>query len=307
MNTTRHFYGLALTAVAAASLAACAVPPTRNAGLEEATANYDRAATDAAVARSAPLELRKAQQALEQAAAAQRKGDDPAAVDHYVYLARQRTDTALQTSRIAEADLAVADASRQRDSILIDSRTREAKAQGALADKAQLDAAAQRAQTDAARKLADERLIDTRSSQAEALSAQARAKSAEEQLADMKARPTDRGMVLTLGDVLFDAGRAQLSPGATQPLDQLAQFLKEHPQRTVVIEGYTDSAGSDALNRALSEKRAIAVKSRLIERGIASSRVSARGMGDTSPVASNDTAAGRQRNRRVEIVLSSAL
>jgi outer membrane protein OmpA-like peptidoglycan-associated protein len=307
MNTTRHFYRMALTAVAAAALTACAVPPSRNTALDDATASYDRAAADAAVVRSAPLELRKAQQALERAAAAQRKGDDPTAVEHYAYLARQRTETALQSSRIAQADLAVADASRQRDSILIDSRTREAKAQGALADKAQLDAAAQRTQTDAARKLADERLVDTRSSQAEAVSAQARAKSAEEQLAEMKAKPTDRGMVLTLGDVLFDTGRAELNPGAVQPLDQLAQFMKEHPQRTVAIEGYTDSVGGDSLNRALSEKRANAVKSGLTDRGIAGSRVSARGMGDASPVASNDTAAGRQHNRRVEIVLSNAL
>src|SRR5688500_10078669 len=193
MNTTRDFYRMALTAVAAAALVACAVPPSRNAALDDATANYDRAAADAAVARSAPLELRKAQQALEQATAAQRKGDDPAAVEHYAYLARQRTETALQSSRVAEADLAVANASRQRDGILIDSRTREAKVQGALADKAQLDVAAQRTQTDDARKLADERLVDTRASQAQAVSAQARAKSAEEQLAEMKAKPTDRG------------------------------------------------------------------------------------------------------------------
>jgi outer membrane protein OmpA-like peptidoglycan-associated protein len=307
MNTTRPFYRLALTAVAAAALAACAAPASRNAALDDATANYDRAAADVAVARSAPLELRKAQQALEQAAAAQRKGDDPAAVEHHVYLARQRTETALQASRIAQAELAVADASRQRDGILIESRTREAKAQGALADKARLDVAAQRTQTDDARKLADERLVDTRASQAQAVSAQARANSAEEQLAAMKAKPTDRGMVLTLGDVLFDTGRSELNPGATHPLDQLAVFMKEHAQHTVAIEGYTDSVGTDALNQMLSEKRAIAVKNGLTDRGVASNRVSARGMGEASPVASNDTAAGRQRNRRVEVVLSNAL
>jgi outer membrane protein OmpA-like peptidoglycan-associated protein len=303
MNTTRSFYRLALTAAAAAALTSCAAPPSRNAALDEATANYDRAAADPAVARSAPLELRKAQQALQQASAAQRKGDDAAAVEHYAYLARQRTETALQSSRISRADLAVADASRQRDSILIDSRTREAKAQGALADQAQLDVAAQRTQTDAARKQAAERLVDTRSSQAQAASAEARATSAEEQLAEMKARPTDRGMVLTLGDVLFDTGRAELNPGAARALDQLTDFMKEHMHRTVAIEGYTDSVGTDALNQALSERRAIAVKRELTDRGIEGHRVTARGMGEAGPVASNDTAAGRQRNRRVEIVL----
>jgi outer membrane protein OmpA-like peptidoglycan-associated protein len=190
---------------------------------------------------------------------------------------------------------------------LIDSRTREAQAQRALADRAKVDADAQRTQTDAARRLADERLVATQSSQAQTASAQARARSAEEQLAEMKAKPTERGMVLTLGDVLFDTGRAELNPGATRPLDQLAQFLKENAQRTVAIEGYTDSVGTDTLNQVLSERRAIAVKNGLTDRGVASNRVSARGMGEASPVASNDTAAGRQRNRRVEVVLSNAM
>lgn len=172
MNTTRHrFYRLVLTAVAVAALAACASAPSRNAALDDAQANYDRAASDTLVARSAPLELRKAQQALEQAAAAQREGKDPSAVDHYVYLANRRTETALEASHIARAELAVADASRQRDSTLIDSRTREAQAQHALAERAQLDANAQRHQTEAARRLADERLMATQASQAQAASA----------------------------------------------------------------------------------------------------------------------------------------
>ncbi len=308
MDTTRNpLYRLVLSAVAAAVLAACASAPSRNAALDEAQANYDRAAGDTLVARSAPLELRKAQQALEQAAAAQREGKDPSTVDHYVYLANRRTETAVQASYIARADLAVADASRQRDSIVMDSRTREAQTQHLLADRAQLDANAQRSQTDAARKLADERLVDAQTSQAQTASAQARARSAEEQLAEMKARPTDRGMVLTLGDVLFDTGRAELNPGATHPLDQLAQFMKENTLRTVAVEGYTDSTGTEAMNQDLSERRAMAVKNGLTDRGIAPYRVSARGMGEASPVASNTTAAGRQQNRRVEIVLSNAM
>ena len=308
MNITRTpFTRIALSAVAAAALVSCAMAPSRNVALDEAKANYDRAAADAQVARSASIELGKAQQALERATSAQREGGDPSAVDHYAYLAKRRTETALQVSEIAKSDEAVANASRQRDSVLIDSRTREAQAQHALADKAKLDTDAQRTQTDAARQLAHERLVATQASQAQTASAQARASSAEEQLAEMKARPTDRGMVLTLGDVLFDSGRAELNPGAARPLDQLAQFLRENAQRTVAIEGYTDSAGTDTQNQALSERRATAVKNSLTDRGVASSRVSARGMGEANPVAGNDTAAGRQRNRRVEIVLSNAM
>ncbi|WP_298829828.1 OmpA family protein [uncultured Piscinibacter sp.] len=296
MNSYRTSrYHLALAAVAAATLAACASAPTRNAVLDDAKAAYDRTASDPQVARSAPVELRKAQQALQQAQAALRDGDDSSAVEHYAYLARQRTEVALQAGKIAEAEQAVADASLERDSILIDARTREA-------ERARAATEAQRGQADAARKLADERLVAAQTSQAQAASARARAKTLEEQLAELKAKPTERGMVLTLGDVLFDTGRAQLNPGAAHTLDQLAAFMKEHPERTIAIEGYTDAVGSEQSNQMLSERRAIAVKNSLVDRGIAPSRLSARGFGEAKPLASNDHAAGRQQNRRVEIV-----
>ena len=110
-------------------------------------------------------------------------------------------------------------------------------------------------------------------------------------------------MVLTLGDVLFDTGRAELNPGAARTLDQLAAFLKENTERTVAIEGYTDATGTEQGNQVLSERRANSVKNALTDRGIASARISARGFGEASPVASNNTAAGRQQNRRVEVVL----
>lgn len=314
MNSTHHhFCRLTLSALAVAGLSACASAPTHNAALDAAQASYDSAASDPLVARSAPLELGQAQQALTQANAAKSAGNDPAGVEHFAYLAQQRTDTALQAGKIAQADQAVADASKQRDSVLIESRTREAQTQSRRADNARLDAEAQRNaataarsqtaaardQTEAAQALAAERLAATQASEAQA-------KSLEVQLAAMKARPTDRGMVLTLGDMLFDTGRAELNQGASQPLDQLAAFLTEYPTRTVTVEGYTDSAGSNASNQALSERRASAIKTGLIDRGIALNRISARGMGEASPVANNDTAAGRQRNRRVEIVLSDA-
>jgi outer membrane protein OmpA-like peptidoglycan-associated protein len=300
-------YRHALAAVAVAALAACASTPSRNAALDDAKSAYDRAAGDAQVVRSAPLELRKAQQELQRADAALRAGDDPSAVEHFAYLAKQRTEVALQAGKVAQAEQAVADASLQRDRILIEARTKEAQTQRALADKARTDADAQRGQAESARKLAEERLAAAQASQAQAASARARAKSLEAQLAELKAKPTERGMVLTLGDVLFDTGKANLNPGAARTLDQLVAFLTENPQRTIAIEGYTDALGSDATNQVLSERRAIAVKNALIDRGIAPNRVSARGLGESSPVASNDNAAGRQQNRRVEIIVSGQM
>jgi outer membrane protein OmpA-like peptidoglycan-associated protein len=279
-------------------LGACASAPSRNATLDEARIAYDRAATDAAVVRSAPVELRRAQQALQQAESALRDGKEVADVDYFATLARQRTEVAFQAGKVAQAEMAAADAAKQRDRILIDSRTSEADTQRALAEKARL-------QAEAERKLAEDRLAAVQSSQAQTQAERARSKTLEMQLADLKAKQTDRGMVLTLGDVLFDTGRAELKSGATRSIEQLAAFLKENSDRAVAVEGYTDSVGSDDLNQVLSERRALAVKNALVDRGITANRITSRGLGKASPVVGNDTAAGRQQNRRVEIVIAN--
>ncbi len=147
-------------------------------------------------------------------------------------------------------------------------------------------------------------LLAQRAREAEAAQAQLAATQAE--LAALQAKQTDRGMVVTLGDVLFDTGRATLKPGADLTLDRLAGVMKENPQARVVIEGHTDSRGSDEYNDALSQRRADAVAAALISRGVPADSVRAIGRGKGYPVATNDTAAGRQQNRRVEIVFSDA-
>lgn len=123
---------------------------------------------------------------------------------------------------------------------------------------------------------------------------------------DLAAQETERGLVLTLGDVLFDDNRASLKPGAQQHLYRLVTSLKEHPEQTVMIEGHTDSRGSESYNLDLSERRARAVQDFLTSNGIGPERITSRGLGESYPLASNDTVAGRQQNRRIEIVLPGA-
>lgn len=274
-----------LSLAIAAVLAACASAPPRNANLEEARAAYQQASTDPTVARVATKELQAAQAALARADGALAKGDSTEDVDHLAYLARQRVAVAVQAGKIADADKSTADTQAQRAGIVIESRTREAEAQRNSALQARDDAAAAQAQADAAR---------------------SRAASLESQLADLKAKETERGMVLTLGDVLFDTGKATLTPGAARTVDQLATFLATNPGRRVLIEGYTDSTGSDSTNLELSQRRADAVRAALAQRGIGADRVDTRGLGEAYAVASNDTSAGRQLNRRVEVVFSDA-
>nr|WP_298717489.1 OmpA family protein [uncultured Steroidobacter sp.] len=152
--------------------------------------------------------------------------------------------------------------------------------------------------------LAEAREAEARRHAQEARAAEQRASTLEQELSDMRAKKTDRGMVLTLGDVLFDTGKATLKPGAYNSIDRLASVLKEAPDRKVVIEGHTDSVGSDELNQALSERRAAAVQTALLERGVSADQITAVGKGKSFPIASNDTAAGRQQNRRVEMIFS---
>jgi outer membrane protein OmpA-like peptidoglycan-associated protein len=110
--------------------------------------------------------------------------------------------------------------------------------------------------------------------------------------------------VLTLGDVLFDTGKATLKPGAYSTIDRLAQVLNSSHNSRVVIEGHTDSVGSEEMNQSLSEERAMSVQSALLQRGVSGSQVRSLGKGETTPVAGNDTASGRQANRRVELIFS---
>jgi outer membrane protein OmpA-like peptidoglycan-associated protein len=145
-------------------------------------------------------------------------------------------------------------------------------------------------------------LLEARNREAEA--ARQHAASLEQELADLKTKKTDRGLVLTLGDVLFDTGKSTLKPGSYATLDRLATALKEDPGRQVQIEGHTDSTGSDEFNQELSQERARSVQAALMQRGVSGSQISAVGKGEGFPVASNDNVAGRQQNRRVELIFT---
>lgn len=133
----------------------------------------------------------------------------------------------------------------------------------------------------------------------------ARAAALRAELERLRARETDRGLVVSVDDVLFAVDRAELQPGARADLARLAAFLRENPERPVRVEGHTDSTGTAAYNVSLSEARAEAVASALIAQGVPPARIETHGFGQSMPVASNATAAGRQQNRRVEIVIAN--
>ena len=218
--------------------------------------------------------------------------------------ARRRAEAAQAE---AAAQRAAAEAERQR----AEEANRQAASERAAAAEAQRRAAEERAAAQAAQANAEAAQADAQRAQAEAEQARqeaaaalARAQELASRISDLEAAQTERGLVLTLGDVLFDVGKADLKPGSFRAVDQLVQFLNEYPNRNVLIEGFTDSSGSDATNQVLSQRRADAVRAALVERGIAASRVATIGYGEQYPRATNDTAAGKQLNRRVEVIIS---
>jgi outer membrane protein OmpA-like peptidoglycan-associated protein len=204
---------------------------------------------------------------------------------HYSYLASQQAHAGQERVEEMRSREQVAKGEAERNRVLLESRTREAESATAAAQEQARIAQARAEQADAARKEAED---------------------AQKQLAELQAKQTDRGMVLTLGDVLFDTAQATLKPGAGAVLDRVAGFLKENEGTKVLIEGHTDSRGGDEYNMQLSQRRALAVADGLAFRGVDRGRVEAVGRGKTLPVASNDTAAGQQQNRRVELVFSDA-
>ena len=120
----------------------------------------------------------------------------------------------------------------------------------------------------------------------------------------LETRDTARGLIVNVSDVLFDTGMYSLRPGAREKLAKISGIVLAHPGLRLEVEGHTDSVGSDEFNQRLSENRAASVRDYLVQQGVSMNNVVARGLGETTPVASNNTAAGRQQNRRVELVVS---
>jgi outer membrane protein OmpA-like peptidoglycan-associated protein len=212
-------------------------------------------------------------------------------------VADRKVDTA-----VAQAETALLESQRpalmaQRERARLHARTREANV-------AQDEVAVARAENATEKASAEQARGEARAARAASAGAQQQSETLRNQIKVLQAKATDRGLVLTLGDVLFTSGGAALKAGASGHLNRLVTFLEKHPDRTVAILGYTDNVGSEDYNLGLSEQRADAVKSYLIGQGIQSKRISASGEGDSDPVAGNDSAFGRQQNRRVEVIIS---
>ena len=304
MKTSNPRFSQTLIAVAVSALllSACASTLTRPDGADDARAKLTRLQSNPELASRAPVAIKEAEVAV---LAAEQPREDLDQAAHLVVIAQRKVDTAQARaeSRLLEDQRKTL--AEQREAARLASRTAEADQARGDAQRARTEAelaadraAAANTEADRARNQADLARMDTDAAQREAAELQ-------RQIAELNAKPTDRGLVVTLGDVLFDTGRADLKAGALGNLGKLVAFLKEYPDRTVMIEGHTDSVGSSESNLQLSQRRADAVRDYLMQQGVGVARLVSSGKGEGLPVAGNDIAAGRQMNRRVEVVIAN--
>lgn len=295
--------------------------------LERANAAYAQAKNDPNVEVYAPVPLADAGKIIQ--AAEQSK--DYVEMEQLGYLAEKKAQTAVTIAEGKRVEKETEALSREATDLLLQKRVleanqakREAQAKAREAEQARLAAAAEAVTAEKAKKEAEqsralafaeaEKAEKSKSEAEQArLRATAEAERAEKtkaetdqllkEFSELKAQQTERGVVLTMGDVLFAFGKSTLLTGAIRNVEKVADFLQKNPTRNILIEGYTDSVGSDDFNLTLSRKRADAVKEQLVANGISPDRITTKGYGKQFPVADNDSAGGRQLNRRVEVLI----
>src|SRR3989344_1989750 len=240
---------LCTSLIAVGLLAACA-STTPSPALEEARTAVSTAAGDPAVNQYAQLELKQATDALAKADRVWADDRDTSETNHLAYIARQRAEIATNAARARQPNPNTQQGGSEADRIRLQARTQEADAARLRAQQAQQQAmsAEQRAAQQQAQATAAQ--AQATAAMAQANAAQDRVRALEAQLRELEAQQTERGLLVTLGDVLFAFNKAELSAQAGPRLDKLANFLKQFPDRKLLIEGYTDSVGSDSSNQA---------------------------------------------------------
>jgi len=309
-------------------LSACVGAPKKDLALDRVRGELDDLKSNAELAGYAPLAVGEAERALRQAELA--SGDDlyrsylVYMADRRIQIARamaereqheqmldelekQHSDMLIKASQL-EADQARMDAERAR--LLVATTTEDAQRAEQEKDRALLkEAESARAaqlsaeEADQARRLAESRASEAKYARLEADLASQQISSLTRQLENLQLRQTESGVVVTLGDVLFSSGQAQLVEGGRSSLEEVVDLLQTEPDKKIRVEGHTDSLGDAEANLLLSQQRAEAVLEALVSLGVASDRISALGMGEDFPIASNEDEDGRARNRRVDVIL----
>jgi len=294
---------LVVLASAGAILAGCASTPRQSPQLDQARSAVETLAGRPRAIEAAGPDLKAARAELSRADLALRNGEPMDEVDHLAYLALRHAEAGEARADAAAAQAEVVQSNQERQQLLLESQKRQAMTAQQQAQNAQQQAQSAQQQVQAANNEAQQARNQAQLAQQQL--ANERQQFKQMQTEQLGAKQTDQGMVVTLSNVLFSTGKSTLQPGAHLQLERLAQYLKDHPKERVLIEGNTDSTGNASSNQALSSARAQAVAQALELRGVRPDQYQTIGLGEAYPVASNGNEAGRQQNRRVDIVFSN--
>lgn len=244
--------------------------------VDEAKTQYNEAMGDSMVAAEVPKELAEAKEQFKIIDNLKKNGASDELIRHHAYIAKTMIATAREIAVLHAKQNQLAEAEKENQQLLAEVQAAKTRAAERMAEQARMKAEQVRQRSE---------LLGAR-------------------LSELEAEKTERGLVINLRNVLFDFGKVTIKPGAEENLAKLSRFLIEYPERKIMIEGFTDNVGPEDANLKLSEQRAKAVKEALVARGVEPDRILTRGYGEADAIADNSTEAGRQQNRRVEIVIS---
>ena len=304
--------------VALLALGCVSTRPTQR--VVEARQAFQLTAQNPRVSQYASEQMYEAEQANARMERALKRGRDETEVDHLAYLTKRHSEIAQAAADDGAMKAQMEELARRRDQLRIDAskaETREARsaAEAAMdiAAKQSKELAEMRERTAQAEQQAVDAEQDVAAAKQAAAEADRRAAAAEQEAfamskkLELTSRESERGLVITLGDVLFQTASSNLASGAERTLSRVAELLQKYPDRAVIVEGHTDDVGSIPYNEELSRRRAQSVTDALVSAGVPRNRFEVRGLGESAPAVPNTDAASRQQNRRVEIVLSPAV
>lgn len=285
------------------AVAGCASNATKPGELQDVINHQERLQQDYQVANNAVVELDKLDRYVANANSAWQEGNDEE-YEHQVYLAARQSEITESSGMAQHYRNEIDSMAEKRQQLLIEAKNMELEKTQTRLQQTESDLKSKQDELSTTQQELATKAEKVQELNESAQSAEQQVLSLASELSTVKAEMTQRGMVLTLQDILFEFDKAQLKPGAGRTIQKVAEFLDNNPKVEVTIEGFTDSLGSEQYNLKLSEQRAEAVKSALAGEGIVMERLQTKALGEQFPVASNDTEAGRQENRRVELVLN---
>lgn len=273
------------SAVAVLLLSGCASNSFADKKLDSISQRLDQAKANAEVEKYAPVAVEEAEEQIKKLEKMAERGANDKKMEQQVYIASRKVDIAESIAAKNKAEETIASAENKRKDILLEATRRDRNMAEAKASVYALQA-----------HRAEDKLDDMKQEM----------KTLKSELKNVSTKETERGMVLVLNNILFAHNDSDIKKGSERTLEKVADFLKGYPEKQIIIEGFTDSSGSADYNLQLSKERAMAVKSVLTEEGLKANRLETEGYGEKYPIASNDTKAGRQQNRRVEILIANS-